>query len=369
MRQFNYFYSSYIKNKHGFLTFVPHANIFHPYFGFAEIGYNGEKIPYLNLLNLFRNNKLLFIQKVKVFFPEIREGLVYVDKIKYSIDSNPIDEAKVTYKLIKNSDYLDYVPIKNHLAEFEIEIIVDTKYSGIWYPVVVSCDYIDLLIHQERISLTETQSEIKLIPYLGAHHTDLPLLYVNSGAETIEHMRNNALTYQVILPKESAEYLYKYNYKPTEYLSRMSLDEEGAKFYMITVDAFITNYAIEDGAQNYSKCPNIYEENKGMLSCDFIPMLNDSWFTDTLSTCKAQATSYWYTTVYDKNWKDYDLPHSGMCPDDNDPYTADQTRGYVWYKVIHNYNKTDDELTRMAIYQVPRALVESYRYYYIKKKD
>ena len=368
MRQFNYFYSSYIKNKHGFLTFIPHANIFHPYFGFAEIGYNGNLTPYLKLLNLFNENKLSFIQKVKVFFPQIREGVVYIDKIKYGIDSNPIDEVKVEYKVIKNSDYLDYVPITNHIAEFEVEIIVDSKYSGLWYPASISCDYIDLLLHQERISLTEIQSDIKLIPYFGAHHTDSPLLYINSGADTIDHMRNNSLTYQVMIPSESAEFLRKYNYKPTEYLSRMSLDNPGAKFSMITIEAFITNYAIEDGAENYSDCPNIYKKEDEVLKSDFLPMLNDTWFTDTLTTCKAKATSFWYTTIYDMNWKDYDLPNC-MCPDDEHPYTADQTRGYVWYKVIHNYKETDATLTSMALSQVPKVLVKAYREYYIKEKD
>ena len=349
MRQFNYFYTSFIENKHGFFTFIPHANMFHPYFGLGDIGFNGEYNPYLPLIKLFHGKNISFKHTIKIFFPEIREGYIYVDKLKYSVNTNPIDGAEISYNIEKNSEYSDYVPIKNHIAEFKINIVVKTKYSGIWYPINVSCDYVDILLFQQRISITETQSSIKMIPYLGAYHTDKPLFYLTSSAKSVVNMRNTTLTYDVLLPKESAEELAKYNFQVSEFLSRMDLSEEGKKIYKATFDAFSLKYAIEPYIESkFGYTHNqVYNSQGTIYDLDFLPMINNMWFLDAFSHCKVNAQSYWYTTVYDKNWLIIDLPNSICLPPDRN-YTADETRGYVWYKIIHNYEKDENQLHKEA---------------------
>lgn len=365
MRQFNYFYSSYIKNKHGFFTFIPHANLFHPYFGLATIGFNGEFPPYLKYVNFFNKKTFGFTHKVKLFFPEIREGLIYIDKIKYSIDSNPIDEVDITYQVVKNSKYYDYVQIVNHIAEFDIEIFVNTKFSGIWYPITISCDYVDVLLYQQRISITETQSSIKLIPYLSAHHTDAPLYYLNTGVDAIVNMRNTLLTYDVILTPESASEIAKYGFKATEFLSKMTLDEDNlVKVYIATLESFILKYAIEPNAESLNNYPNLFINSPEKLNIDYMPMINNMWFLNDTATCDVKAQSYWYTTVYDKNWTSQDLPKS-KCKQ-KATYSANETRGYVWYKIFHNYHldeKTLNNLTQETLGDIPKqfGLFELYK--------
>lgn len=352
MRQFTYFYSSYIENKHGFFTFIPHANLFHPFFGLGDIGYKLGLYPYRDIIEWFWNNPLTFKHKVKLFFPEIREGVLYIDKVKYSINANEKDEADFSYRIIKKSPYLDYVEIKDHLADFEIEIELKTKYTGIWYPITISCDYIDILLFNQRISITETQGSVKAIPYLSAHHTDTPLYYLTYDNKAVVHMRNTTLTYNIVLPKESADELKKYNVQTTEVLSMFNPLDGGKKLYLLQIDAYSINYA-----------PEKYSETKGIM-----PMINDMWFLSGDGHCKMQAKSWWYTTVYDKNWCSIDLPPADKC-EPHCPYTADQTRGYVWFTIYNHYDRDEKELDQLAKEKLPyiaMMLYEGYAKYYTK---
>ena len=352
MRQFNYFYSSYIENHHGFFTFIPHANLFHPFFGLADIGFKYDYYPYLDIIKWFYDNPLKFKHTVKIFFPEIKYGLIYIDKIKYSVNSSSKDNAKISYVVKKNSNYLDYVEIKDHIAEFEVEIEVFTKYTGIFEPIIVSCDYIDVLLFNQRISITEHQGSIKMIPYLSSHHSEALLYYVTYANKATIHNRNTTLTYNIILPPESAKELEKYNLKTTEIMSVFNPLEGGKRLYLLQADAFSLKYA-----------PEKYSEKRNV-----IPMINDMWFLSGQKHCELKAQSYWYTTVYDMNWCSIDLPGADKC-DPRCQYTADQTRGYVWYVIFNNYDKSNEELNELAREKLPviaHFLYNAYKKFYTK---
>lgn len=361
MRQFNYFYSSYIINKHGFFTFIPHANMFHPFFGYREIGFNGDYACFNPYMNFFTTHKMGFKQQVEIFFPEIRTGVIYIDKIQYRIDANTKDDVKIDYKVKKNSKYYDYVEIDNHIAKFEIDIIVDTEYTGIWHPITVSCDYIDILLFQQRISITETQSEIKMIPYLTAYHLDQPLFYLELDKTAISHMKNTTPQYNVILPEDAGDELKKYAYVPSEAESKYVTDVKGKKVYVAQMDAFILNYAIEKfvGELNGMTNDDIFKDNEEVYYGDVLPMFNNNWYFGEVETCKMGIQTRWYYTVYNKRWGPIDcLPpmpciHNGKLP----AATRDETRGDIVYELIQNFEKEDKELYKMSVERNLIALI------------
>ena len=349
MRQFQYFYSSYIENKHGFLTFWPHANLLHPLFGIADIGYNPIDItqgsPYEPYAKYYGSTTQRFTHKIQIFFPEIREGFVYIDKIKYSVESNPIDDVRLDYKLHKNSKYYDYVQIKNHLATFEIEIIVDTAYGGVFHPIEVSCDYIDVLIHQQRISITETQSTVKIVPYISGHHTDRPMYYLNPSDKAITHMKSTNPTYQIILPKESGKFVERFGINLTEYLFRMTTLEPGIKLYVMTIEAYATNYALEitfDDINNTGILSGYSKEN----DYKYVPMINNLWFLGAYGTCKNGLQTYWTPIVYDQKWNGQDYPRAPCDPKHS--ASADDTRAYTWYYISKHITDSEAKLDELA---------------------
>jgi len=349
MRQFNYFYTSFMENKHGFISLIPHAKVFHPYFGLYDIGYNGyapKLKPYKRIIDFFHKTSLQFKHKVKIFFPEIRKGMIYIDKIKYSVVSNPIDEVSIKHSISKNTEFLDYVPIENHIAEFEIDIEVFTKYSGVHYPIEIHCDYIDILLYKQRISLTETVQTIKIIPYFGVHHTDNPLKYLNYDSQAIISMKNTNLTYTVTMPVENASFLDKIRYPYTEAKSVYSLIDKGTKIILINLDAFITDYAAES---------NSYFSD----SLRTWPLLNDEWMIDSCSICTLRIQSLWYTTVYDKNFTYEDGSFEAKC-NCNKIYPTSDTRGYVWYKIFNDYSLSEKELTHKARLVLPKLAMPAF---------
>lgn len=356
MRQFNYFYSSHIENKHGFFTFIPHANFFHPYFGFAEIGYNYGPAPYLPAINFFHSNNISFSHKVKVFFPEIRTGVIYIDKIKYSIDSNPIDEAKISYEVKKNSHYYDFVEIKNHIAEFEVEITVKHKYSGIYHPIEVKCDYIDILLYKQRISITETQSSIKMVPYLSMHKTDYPLGYLNYNSDAIIHMRNTTLTYDFVFPIYVREYLARFNIKLTEAEVRKTLGEVLTRSVgIMTVDAYSCKYM----GEFYR---HLTADN------DHIPLIADTWFIGSHDICKQKVQSYWYLTVYKTNLTAEDVP-GALCVA-RKKYSGGEVRNGIWYRVYNDIvydEKVLDYKAKNSIQPEAGMLYDYYKKFFLKE--
>ena len=373
MRQFNYFYSSYIENKHGFFTFWPHANLFHPLFGIANIGYNPIDLssdrPYASIASYCGSTTQKFVHKVQIFFPEIREGFIYIDKIKYHVNSNPIDDVRIDYKLHKNSKYYDYVQIKNHLATFELEIIVDTAYGGVFHPIEVTCDYIDILIHQQRISITETQSSVKIVPYISGHHTDEPMYYLNPSDKAITHMKNTTPTYQILLPKESGKFIEQFGVNLTECLFRMTTLEPGVVLYLMSIEAYITNYALEPTFDLINNTEVL--EGKGKKDdFKYVPMINNIWFKGSLETCKVGAQSYWTPVVYNEKWEVLDFP--GAPCERKKPAPATETRAFTWYYISKHCLKSEKELDRLSeetgIKGIILRLFDSYKEVYYKKQ-
>ena len=349
MRQFNYFYSSYIENKHGFLTFWPHANLFHPLFGIADIGYCTKLpfgfTPYAGIAKYCGKTTQRFIQKVQIFFPEIREEFIYIDKISYHVDSNPIDDVRLDYKLHKNSKYYDYVQIKNHLATFELEIIVDTAYGGVFHPIEVSCEYIDILIHQQRISITEIQSSVKIVPYISGHHTDEPMHYLEPSDKAITHMKNTNPTYQIILPRESGKFIEKFGINLTEYLFRMTTLEPGIKLYVMSIEAYATKYALEPTFDLINNTEVLMGDGKED-DFKYVPMINNYWFLDSYETCKVGAQSFWTPIVYNQKWQLIDYPCVPCLK--NHPSPATETRAFTWYYISKHYLKSEKELDELC---------------------
>jgi len=349
-RMYKYFYSSFMMNKHGFFTFYPHAKWFHPYFGFFNIGFPLEK--YREYYNYFIKNKPSFKHYVKLYFPEIKEGVIYVEKIKYSVRANPIDDIKITYKLNTNSDYLDYVQIKDHIAEFNVDIEVDKNYIGFMHPVEIYCDYIDIKLFEQTISIVDTSSPIRIVPYLVAYKTNEPIYYLNTDANATINMNNMNLTYTLIFPEDSKDFLSKFNVECLEAHPMFTPDEINKPVYLKTFNAFSTSYALED----------IEDLPQGTL-----PIINSAFFTSSCNICKKDAQSYWYTKIYDRNFTIDDLPNvECMCSIN---YSTDETRGYVWYKFLTNYTRDDESLLKEAYTKLPaQAFIEVEFFYSLYKK-
>lgn len=350
-RMYKYFYSSFMMNKHGFFTFYPHAKWFHPYFGFFDIGFPTGK--YGEYYNYFLNNKLTFKHYVKIYFPEIKEGVIYINKIKYSLNANPIDDVKINYKLNTNSDYLDYVEIKDHIAEFNIDIELDKNYIGLMYPVEIYCDYIDIKLFEQTISIVDTASPIRIIPYLVAYKTNEPIYYLRVDSNATLNLNNINLTYTLLLPKESKNFISKFNIETLEAYPMFIPGEKNRAVYLTTINAFVTSYALEDIE---------------LLPKDVLPIINSAYFNSSCEHCKKGAQSFWYTKIYDRNWTLDDLPGAPcMC---ETKYSVDETRGYVWYKFLTNYSRKDEDLLKEALSKLPpQALleVEYYNSFYKKK--
>jgi len=338
-RQFSYQYKSYIENKHGFFTFLPNGKIFHPYFGLPTLGrwYRdaiGNPQEYDKFYKCF-NHSYTFKHTVKMYFPEIKKGVVYVDKINYSVDSDPEDEISIDFKVNCNSDYEDYVEIKHHIAEFEIDITMNTIYKSPLHPVTINCDYIDVLLFDQKISITETTNSIKIVPYIYAHHTNEPLVDATRTNTSSTTMTNNSLTYTIGLKKESNDYVKKFKGTTSSvtFNDPVNYSEVGyEEMYEFVLEAFISNYSMDRDDKYNNK--------------DIIPILNDNVFYDIMQTCQLGAKSDWYNQVY-KRWDIKDTFLAKKCPDEI-KYPYEETRSNVWTTIIMEFENSEYELLKKA---------------------
>jgi len=362
MRQFKYEYKSFMVNKHGFFSFIPHAKMFHPYYGLRYIGaYYGTEALYYNFIidEIKKRWQIPFTHKIKMFFPEIKNGVLYVDKIKYSVHSDPLDDIKLLYSVVNNSNYLDYVEIKDHIAEFEIQLKIDKEYMGLNYPVEITCDYIDILLFEQRISITITDNTFKLVPYLGAYRTNFPLFYLPKQELVTTEMTNEFLKYTFVLTPESNDFVKKFNMFTSEVkpmYTAFDKTEQQDSVFLTNISADAANYAM-DVSQIH-----IESDNE-----DFYPIISNESYLSAVQHCKKGYKSYWYTTVYDKNWLIIDLPGDMPCDSEID-YTADETRGYVQYKLFTTYKKDENillsELKKIMFkeaYELCSSLNEEYK--------
>lgn len=345
MRQFSYLYKSYMINKHGYYTYLPHAKLFHPYFGMETIGtfYDSWALYHHDWIKFFKDNystigkknkKLEFRQKVKIFFPEVRKGVVYLDKLSFTVDSDPIDEVSVSYRIETNSKLYDYIEIKHHLAEFEIVYETDREYLGLNKPFEIKCDYIDLMLFNQRISITITENTIKCVPYVAAYKTDTPMFYLERFNTSATEMTNTSLKYTLIFDESAKEFLSKFNTQLIQVRPYMNPGRTTTnKYYLCDINAYSTKFAL-----------STYMIDKQKDDPNFLPMFSNESILDTCTLNKYQSPWY-YKGIYKDKFCCFDYP--GVSCDKCDcNHSADETRGDVWNYIMCNMHYTDKELVR-----------------------
>ena len=172
-----------MKNRHGFLNMVPHAKFLHPYMGFSgkdsdPVFRKASNPNYSQTFsNLYINSNKTFEHKVKLFFPEIKHGVISVSDIKYSMDNESSDDdgVSISHKLIPGNKYEEYYVIEDFNVEFIIEITLDFgERNSIVAPVTVLCDFIDIYVHNQKITISTHDNSLLFIPYLMSYKTDFP---------------------------------------------------------------------------------------------------------------------------------------------------------------------------------------------------
>ncbi len=224
MRQFTYKYKSYMKNRHGFVNMIPHAKFLHPYMGFSGADANPvfRRLPYVDysrsFCNTFLSSTMVFEHKVKLFFPEIKHGVIAVDSIKYSIDKEEeTDDVTITYKLIESPKYKEYYVIDDFSVEFIIEISVDFgKRGSITAPVTVFCNFIDIYVHNQKISIITHDNNLVFIPYFMSYKTDFPPEVARLDTDFANIAVNSDLQYGFIVDGKSHGKLDKLGIKQSE---------------------------------------------------------------------------------------------------------------------------------------------------------
>lgn len=236
MRQFNYNYRSFMENRHGFVTMLPHPKLLHPYMGIAGgdayypvVQHIDDSMYGTNFAEFFKKSNITSRHKVKMFFPEIKKGLATVGDIKYSANSNPEDTVSVSGKIITDGKYEEYIVIDNFLAEFEVEVSVDFG-SRITpsHPVEVVCDYIDIFVFNQRISLTVHDNTLLFVPYAMSYPVSTPPEAARAEASSTNLEVNSDASYGFILNKSAKDAFVKRGFSPTK-IDTIMLDIEKKK--------------------------------------------------------------------------------------------------------------------------------------------
>ena len=185
---------------------VPDAKMLHPYMGFS--GHHGyptfqtESNPGYsqNFCALFQRGDHVFSHNVKMFFPEIKHGVISVDEVKYSIEASEHDDVTVTSKVVFGGKYEEYAVINDFTAEFEIEITVNfgARWS-ITEPVEIFCDFIDVYVHNQRISLTVHDNNLLFVPYAMSYKTGFPPEVARLDSKSMNIVSNTDVSYGFIL--------------------------------------------------------------------------------------------------------------------------------------------------------------------------
>jgi len=340
--QFSYQYKSYMENKHGFFTFMPTGKLFHPYFGFKTLGvwFFNDSTDTLDIVKEFEkfdkhfNHKTTFSHKVKLYFPEIRKGVICIDKVNYSVDAHPDDNVSLSYKNNSHSKYKDYIEIEHHIAEIDITIELTYKYKSPIHPVTIKCNYIDLLLFEQRISITETINSIHIVPYVYARHTDTPFSFVEHTKAVTSSMSNNSLTYTVGINKESADYIKKHNGTVSSVIIQPEniFTDEPKVMYEFTLGAFVSNYSM-DRKDRYDK-KNI------------TPIINSDLFYGSKNICRNLLGSDWYVEIYNIDPVTAFIP-SVECKDAKTHISYTEVRDEVLKKICLLIDSSDSKLSDM----------------------
>ncbi len=362
MRQFNYKYRSFMRNRHGFVNMVPDAKFLHPYIGFS--GYHGHPTFQTknnpaysqNFCSLFTESPRVFTHDVKIFFPEIKHGVLSVDSIKYSHDAHADDEVNIKAKVIEAGKYEEYFVINDFTAEFTIEITVDFGPRGsILHPVEVFCDFIDVYVQNQLISLTVHDNNLLFVPYVISYSTDFPLEVARLDSESTNIVVSTDLSYGFIINEASKKKMEDKGFNSAR-LDMVLLDTK--KMVDNTIGAESENS--EDFGLPFDEVINSYSG----VSEKYLILLPQSIFPDKMSLsglpifnseinmkCCDYKKAGWCTPYFGI----YDIPYiSGECAPDMclDEDCIDTPQYEVRNKVIDGYmilaEKSWDELDRLA---------------------
>ncbi len=223
MRNFTYRYRSYMKNRHGFLNMVPHAKFLHPYMGFSgaicDPVFRVGSLPDYSrrFCNVFLQSSRVFEHKVKLFFPEIKHGMISISDVKYSVSKeSDDDDVTVTHKIIEGPKYKEYYVIEDFSVEFTIEVIVNFGERGsVVAPTTVFCDFMDLYVHNQKISITTHENNLLFIPYLMSYRTDFPPELARLETDFSNIAVNSDLQYGFIIDDKSQEKLEELRLNPS----------------------------------------------------------------------------------------------------------------------------------------------------------
>ena len=351
-----------MKNRHGFVNMVPDAKMLHPYIGFS--GYHGyptfqtSSSPGYsqNFCALFTDKDQIFTHSVKMFFPEIKHGVLFVDKVKYSVEKSEEDDVSISSRVILDGKYEEYAVIEDFVAEFTIEISVSFgKRCSITSPVEIFCDYVDVYVQNQRISLTMHDNNLLFIPYAMSYRTEFPPEVARLDSKSTNVVVNTDLTYGFILNEEAKNKLESKGFSAHELDSTM-LDTK--KLVMGIINDESGNS--EDYGLSIGTITNSF---KG-VSKKYIMLLPQSIFPDKMeltglpvfdSEQNMKCCDYRKFGWCSPYFKIYDVDIPASCaPHSCDPYPIckDTPQYEVRNKVIDGYlilaDKTWDELDKLA---------------------
>jgi hypothetical protein len=210
-----------MENRHGFVNMLPHAKFLHPVMGWS--GFHGPAIFQTrsnpnysqNFCALIASGKYVYKHHVKMFFPEIRKGMLLVDKLKYSIDKSESDTVELSTKVIVDGKFEEYVSIDDFIAEFTVEISLSFGERGsITAPVEIYCDFIDIYIHNQKISLTVHDNNLLFIPYLMSYRADFPPEVARLDNKSLNLELNSSLSYGFIMNEDAKEKFEEKGFSP-----------------------------------------------------------------------------------------------------------------------------------------------------------
>ncbi len=362
MRQFGYSYRSYMKNRHGFVNMVPHAKFLHSYMGFSgadsdPVFRTGANKTYsADFCAAFIATNRTFEHKVKLFFPEIKHGVVSVSDVKYSADNeSEDDDVSFSYQVAEGPKYKEYYVIDNFTVEFTIEITVDFgERRSIVAPTTIFCDFIDIYVHNQKITISTHDNVLLFIPYLMSYKTDFPPEVARLDTDFKNTTVNSDQQYGFIVDELSHEKLSNLRLDPSmidlgllntkKRVMGMINDagNEGGSFLDYTS---IGAYA-GIGKKYIFTLPQAIFPDK--MTLNGLPIFN----SEINSSCCTHYGKKWGSAYFDQ----YEIPIPAEIPepiecDKTPPKCQEMTQYEIRNKVIDGYilfsEKTWDELDRL----------------------
>jgi len=305
---------------------IPHAKFFHDYMGFTgSLGLpifqtSANPMYSANFCKLFTDHTMSFKHKVELFFPEIEQGVFLVSDIKYDVLQDPTDDVTVTHSVDLGGQYEEYVVIENFTATFEIELFVDFgKRLSIQAPLEINCAYIDIILFNQRISLTTHANNIFILPYLMSYKTDFPPEAARQDNSFSNISTNSDLSYGFILSDSCREALQR------KKISFQKLDME-----LFEIKRKATELEVQ--AEKDNPMEDIYSpETQPKTKDKFTISLPQSLFRDKMelygfplfnSEINLECCKYWEGALYSVYFGLYDVP---VLSEGSDPVSCLKT--------------------------------------------